>query len=372
MGRGQRIGSMGQALLLPTAASSRRRHRRPGRPRRSPRCPRTGSPNPVVAAWILDKRDLIHSEEQLYGGGGGGLGHGGSLARPAQRRLESFLDQARKDVQALARLKHPGVLRLVAPLEETRTQLVLITEPVFASLADLLGAAASHLPPVLASERRQLRLSGAWHCRGRMAASRRCCCCVGQWARSLGITPPPPPPHPALVCLPRRARDQAWAAAAGRRPALSALRGRAGTQERVPVQPAHHRSGCACMCGVAALRAGVRDLTHMPLPPVPAHARSPMLPQARGSWRGLDSRLPRTFRLPRVRAHLITARGIPRFCSRLRRQVWESPAACPHASPAHAPPQQHRPPPAVRPAPPARSRRCRTSHRSWWRAAAQA
>ncbi len=63
-------------------------------------------------------------------------------------------------LQALARLKHPGVLRLVAPLEETRTQLVFITEPIFASLADLLGGPASSLPPAAAAERRELRLSG--------------------------------------------------------------------------------------------------------------------------------------------------------------------------------------------------------------------
>ena len=70
-------------------------------------------------------------------------------------------------LQALARLKHPGVLRLIAPLEETRTQLVFITEPVFASLADLLGGPACCLPPAAAAERRELRLSGGasagWH-----------------------------------------------------------------------------------------------------------------------------------------------------------------------------------------------------------------
>lgn len=63
-------------------------------------------------------------------------------------------------LQALARLKHPGVLRLIAPLEETRTQLVFITEPIFASLADLLGAPACSLPPAAAAARRELRLSG--------------------------------------------------------------------------------------------------------------------------------------------------------------------------------------------------------------------
>ena len=107
---------------------------------------------------MLDKRVLTQTEEALYGSRGGG-----GLTRPSQRRFEAFLEQCRADVHALARLKHPCVLRLIAPLEETRTQLVFITEPVFASLADLLGGAAGDpaaLPPQLASERRQLRLSG--------------------------------------------------------------------------------------------------------------------------------------------------------------------------------------------------------------------
>lgn len=71
-----------------------------------------------MSAWILDKRELTHAEEQLYGhsthhGGGGG----GGLTRPSQRRLEVFLEQCRHDVQALTRLKHPNVLRLISPLE---------------------------------------------------------------------------------------------------------------------------------------------------------------------------------------------------------------------------------------------------------------
>lgn len=46
--------------------------------------------------------------------------------------------------------------------QETRTQLVFITEPVFASLADLLQEQGSSLPPALAQERRSQRLSGWW------------------------------------------------------------------------------------------------------------------------------------------------------------------------------------------------------------------
>jgi SCY1-like protein 2 len=93
-----------------------------------------------VSAWVLDKRALS---------GGQGRWDG--------RHLELLLDQCRRDVQHLARLKHPSVLRLISPLEETRTTLVFISEPVFSSLADILGGGA--LPPALASERRQVRLS---------------------------------------------------------------------------------------------------------------------------------------------------------------------------------------------------------------------
>eukprot|EP00887_Chlorella_sp_A99_P006890 scaffold2.g6890.t1 len=130
-----------------------------------------GSPNPVVSAWILEKKDL--AQEGQGGGLGGGGGGGHALARPSSRRLELFLEQARRDVHHLARLKHPGVLRLVAPLEETRAQLVFLTEPVFASLGDLLHGDRGGLPPALAKlvklvraarplllqERSELRLS---------------------------------------------------------------------------------------------------------------------------------------------------------------------------------------------------------------------
>jgi SCY1-like protein 2 len=37
----------------------------------------------------------------------------------------------------MAKIKHPGVLRLLEPLEETTTQLMFITEPVLGTLGNV-------------------------------------------------------------------------------------------------------------------------------------------------------------------------------------------------------------------------------------------
>lgn len=44
----------------------------------------------------------------------------------------------------MARLRHPGILRVMSPLEELRTQLILLTEPIEFSLADYLRAGSNH------------------------------------------------------------------------------------------------------------------------------------------------------------------------------------------------------------------------------------
>lgn len=172
----------------------------------------------------------------------------------------------------------PCVLRLIAPLEETRTQLVFITEAVFASVSDLLGGAgaapgAPALPPQLASERRQLRLSGEarWAgsdgggCSrtGHAAAVGRCAapssgCCGMPWRlpaagglagacahRALprplsSMRRPLPGRAAAPPALPCRAGAEARPAAGGGWPALLALRGRAGAPRHRPHEHHHH------------------------------------------------------------------------------------------------------------------------------------
>ncbi|XP_045104651.1 SCY1-like protein 2 isoform X3 [Portunus trituberculatus] len=63
-----------------------------------------------------------------------------------------MLDRLRKGVSQLTRLRHPQVLTVQHPLEESRDTLAFATEPVFASLANVLGntdSAPSPLPPPL-------------------------------------------------------------------------------------------------------------------------------------------------------------------------------------------------------------------------------
>jgi len=109
----------------------------------SARSKKEGSPNAHVSAWVLDKKTLL----------------AGANARLSGRRLDALLELCRKEVQHLARLKHPSVLRLISPLEETRTQLVFLSEPIFASVDDVLHSGDGHLPAALEAERRALNVS---------------------------------------------------------------------------------------------------------------------------------------------------------------------------------------------------------------------
>lgn len=113
-----------------------------------------GAPYPLVSAWVLEKR-LLSEGETL------GRSASAALTQPSAARLAEFLESARRGAAHAARLRHPCLLRVVEPLEETRTQLVLVTEPIFASLADVLesGTPSSTLPPELREERARLRLS---------------------------------------------------------------------------------------------------------------------------------------------------------------------------------------------------------------------
>ena len=79
-----------------------------------------GTSNPLASVWILDKRSVTEA------------------SRGSAKTAEAFLQLCRKDAANLAKLKHPNVVRLLEPFEETRSQLVMVTEAVTASVADVL------------------------------------------------------------------------------------------------------------------------------------------------------------------------------------------------------------------------------------------
>ncbi|XP_059508568.1 SCY1-like protein 2 isoform X1 [Stegostoma tigrinum] len=58
---------------------------------------------------------------------------------------DHIIDSLKKGVQQLTRLRHPRLLTVQHPLEESRDSLAFCTEPVFASLANVLGC-YDHLP----------------------------------------------------------------------------------------------------------------------------------------------------------------------------------------------------------------------------------
>ena len=84
----------------------------------------------AVSVFVLDRKSLdSHS---------GSLGR--SSAASMKRATEEVVERLKKEASSLARLRHPNILELVEPVEETRNGgLQFATEPVTASLAGLLA-----------------------------------------------------------------------------------------------------------------------------------------------------------------------------------------------------------------------------------------
>ncbi|KAH7841529.1 hypothetical protein Vadar_031122 [Vaccinium darrowii] len=79
---------------------------------------------PTVCVWVLDKRFL--SEARLRAG----------LSKATE---DSFFDIIRADAARLVRLRHPGVVHVVQGLDESKNAMAMVTEPLFASVANALG-----------------------------------------------------------------------------------------------------------------------------------------------------------------------------------------------------------------------------------------
>lgn len=86
--------------------------------------------NKDVSVWTFEKRVL----DTIKGDASG---------RPAHAAREWVVEQLKKEAMGLSRLRHPDILHMVEPLEETRSELTFVTETVTASLGTLLHSSTS-------------------------------------------------------------------------------------------------------------------------------------------------------------------------------------------------------------------------------------
>ncbi|KAI9506464.1 kinase-like domain-containing protein [Coemansia spiralis] len=76
----------------------------------------------VVTVWVFEKRYFEQGiNRQLV----------------SEREQQLIIGRLKAEASQLARLRHPSVLQVVEPMEETRTSLMFVTEQVIASLGDL-------------------------------------------------------------------------------------------------------------------------------------------------------------------------------------------------------------------------------------------
>ncbi|KAF9670524.1 hypothetical protein SADUNF_Sadunf13G0078000 [Salix dunnii] len=79
---------------------------------------------PTVCVWVLDKKAL--SEARTRAG----------LTKATE---DTFLDVIRADAARLVRIRHPGVVHVVQALDENKNAMAMVTEPLFASVANAIG-----------------------------------------------------------------------------------------------------------------------------------------------------------------------------------------------------------------------------------------
>jgi SCY1-like protein 2 len=83
----------------------------------------------AVSVWVFDKKSLEPTSSGFGRSGGGSL----------KKLHEELVERLKREASLLARLRHPNVLELAEPVEDTRNGgLIFATEPVTTSLASLL------------------------------------------------------------------------------------------------------------------------------------------------------------------------------------------------------------------------------------------
>ncbi|KAK5832386.1 SCY1-like protein 2 B isoform X1 [Gossypium arboreum] len=79
---------------------------------------------PTVCVWLLDKKMLAEARARA------------GLSKIVE---DSFFDLIRADAARLVRLRHPGVVHVVQALDENKNAMTMVTEPLFASVANAIG-----------------------------------------------------------------------------------------------------------------------------------------------------------------------------------------------------------------------------------------
>lgn len=88
----------------------------------------------AVSVFVFERKAL---EPRNGGLVAGGLSRGAGAS--VKRAQEEVVERLKKEASSLARLRHPSILELAEPVEETRNGgLMFATEPVTSSLAGLL------------------------------------------------------------------------------------------------------------------------------------------------------------------------------------------------------------------------------------------
>ncbi|MBW0500573.1 hypothetical protein O181_040288 [Austropuccinia psidii MF-1] len=117
------------------------------------------STNKLVSVWTFEKK-LDSSPLPLLsfsaiggvtngwvGGGSSSNTTSSSIANQQPKSpLEKVVDILKKEVSSLSRLRHPCILEVVEPLEETRTTMVFATEPITSCLTDAIDQSSSTRP----------------------------------------------------------------------------------------------------------------------------------------------------------------------------------------------------------------------------------
>ncbi|KNZ56930.1 SCY1 protein kinase [Puccinia sorghi] len=106
------------------------------------------SSNKLVSIWTAEKRLESSPSSSLSSlpslvtvansWASGSISNSSSASNPNQPKtpLEKVIEILKKEVSSLSRLRHPCILEVVEPLEETRSTMVFATEPITGSLKD--------------------------------------------------------------------------------------------------------------------------------------------------------------------------------------------------------------------------------------------